>query len=130
MSSNPSTSIEAIHAVTSIASGGSVGANAYQQWLEQQEEQQQLDSQSSTSSAASNPSAFSTSSTPGAYGTSGSSIGTDPIEKDFDFTPQQAHQFVENVMNTITSQIKQDGSDMAQAIQKIGSDDPNTGIFN
>lgn len=127
MSSNPSASIEAIHAVTSIASGDSVGANAYQQWLEQQEEEQQLDSQSATSSAASNPSAFSTSSLPGAYK---SSIGNDPIEKDFDFTPQQAHQFVENVMNTITSQIKQDGSDMAQAIQKIGSDDPNSGIFN
>jgi len=127
MSSSPSASVEAIHAVSSIASGDSGSTNAYQQWLEQQEEQQQLDSQSSTSSAASNPSAFSTSSLPGV---SGSSIGSDPIEKDFDFTPQQAHQFVENVMSTITAQIKQEGSDMAQAIEKIGSDNPNSGIFN
>lgn len=130
MSSSPTASVHAIHGA---ACGDKGGTNAYQQWLDQQEEQQQLDANGPVSAAASNPSAFSTSSLPGISGaltSSGSSIGTDPIEKDFDFTPQQAHLFIENVMSTITSQIKQDGGDMSQAIQKIGSDDPNSGIFN
>ena len=127
MSSSASPTVDATNGVSGLGSGGVGvgGSNAYEQWLEQQEEQQQADATQATSSLSNNPV---TSANPSLEGVSGTPGSLDSDLKQDGFSAQDADKFISQTFSVIGAQIQHEGTILAQALQKIGSDDPNSGI--